>query len=121
MPVLCDEALRLTDGFAPVELARAKGATIVLAAPTGRAAKRLAELAGHEAATIHRLLALRPGGDPSFDADHPLDADLVVVDETSMVSASVASVKVKSLTVPAATGSRPVYAMRWPSATTKPD
>ena len=40
-----------------VELARAKGAKIVLAAPTGRAAKRLAELAGHEAATIHRLLA----------------------------------------------------------------
>ena len=54
-----------------VELARAKGARIVLAAPTGRAAKRLAELAGHEAATIHRLLALRPGGDPSFDADKP--------------------------------------------------
>ena len=53
-----------------VELARAKGAKIVLAAPTGRAAKRLAELAGHEAATIHRLLQLRPGGEPSFDADH---------------------------------------------------
>ena len=47
-----------------VELARAKGAKIVLAAPTGRAAKRLAELAGHDAATIHRLLQLRPGGDP---------------------------------------------------------
>jgi exodeoxyribonuclease V alpha subunit len=44
-----------------VELARAKRARIVLAAPTGRAAKRLAELTGHEAATIHRLLALRPG------------------------------------------------------------
>ena len=44
-----------------VELARAKGARIVLAAPTGRAAKRLAELTGHEAATIHRLLAAAPG------------------------------------------------------------
>ena len=65
-----------------VELARAKGARIVLAAPTGRAAKRLAELAGHEAATIHRLLQLRPGGEPSFAATSPLDADLVV-DETS--------------------------------------
>ena len=54
-----------------VELARAKGAKIVLAAPTGRAAKRLAELTGHEAATIHRLLQLRPGGEPSFDADEP--------------------------------------------------
>ena len=66
-----------------VALARAKGATVVLAAPTGRAAKRLAELTGHEAATIHRLLQLRPGGEPSFDAATPLDADLVVVDETS--------------------------------------
>ena len=65
-----------------VELARAKGARIVLAAPTGRAAKRLAELAGHEAATIHRLLQLQPGGEPSFAATSPLDADLVV-DETS--------------------------------------
>ena len=44
-----------------VELARAKGARIVLAAPTGRAAKRLAELTGHEAATIHRLLAAAAG------------------------------------------------------------
>src|ERR1700730_14830162 len=68
-----------------VELARAKGAKIVLAAPTGRAAKRLAELAGNDAATIHRLLALRPGGDPSFDAGKPLDADLVGIDETSLV------------------------------------
>jgi hypothetical protein len=59
-------------------VARAEGAKIVLAAPTGRAAKRLVELTGHEAATIHRLLALRPGGEPSFDAGNPLDADLVV-------------------------------------------
>jgi len=80
-----------------VELARAKGATIVLAAPTGRAAKRLAELAGHDAATIHRLLQLRPGGDPSFDADHPLDADLVVVDETSMVDVILANKLVKAV------------------------
>ena len=80
-----------------VELARAKGATIVLAAPTGRAARRLAELAGHDAATIHRLLALRPGGDPSFDADKPLDADLVVVDETSMVDVILASKLIKAV------------------------
>src|SRR5690348_8359 len=80
-----------------VELARAKGARIVLAAPTGRAAKRLAELAGHEAATIHRLLQLRPGGDPSFDADHPLDADLVVIDETSMVDVILANKLVKAV------------------------
>src|SRR5213075_1141531 len=80
-----------------VELARAKGARIVLAAPTGRAAKRLAELTGHQAATIHRLLALRPGGEPSFDADHPLDADLVVVDETSMVDVILANKLIKAV------------------------
>ena len=80
-----------------VELARARGARIVLAAPTGRAAKRLAEVTGHEAATIHRLLALRPGGEPSFDADKPLDADLVVVDETSMVDVILANKLVKAV------------------------
>src|SRR6266568_3867647 len=80
-----------------VELARAKGARIILAAPTGRAAKRLAELTGHEAATIHRLLQLRPGGEPSFDAATPLDADLVVVDETSMVDVILANKLVKAV------------------------
>ena len=80
-----------------VELARAKGAKIVLAAPTGRAAKRLAELTGHEAATIHRLLQLRPGGEPSFDASTPFDADLVVVDETSMVDVILANKLVKAV------------------------
>ena len=80
-----------------VELARVKGAKVVLAAPTGRAAKRLAELTGHEAATIHRLLQLRPGGEPSFDASSPLDADLVVVDETSMVDVILANKLVKAV------------------------
>ncbi len=80
-----------------VELARAKGARVVLVAPTGRAARRLAELTGHEAATIHRLLQLRPGGEPSFDAGNPLDADLVVVDETSMVDVILANKLVKAV------------------------
>jgi len=80
-----------------VELAKAKRAKVVLVAPTGRAAKRLAELTGHEAATIHRLLQLRPGGDASFDADTPLDADLVVVDETSMVDVILANKLIKAI------------------------
>ena len=80
-----------------VELARAKGAKVILAAPTGRAAKRLAELTGHDAATIHRLLQLRPGGEPSFDASSPLDADLVVVDETSMMDVILANKLVKAV------------------------
>jgi exodeoxyribonuclease V alpha subunit len=80
-----------------VALARAKQAKIVLAAPTGRAAKRLSELAGLEAATLHRLLQLRPGGDAAFDRDHPLDADLVVVDETSMLDVLLANKLVKAI------------------------
>ncbi len=80
-----------------VELARAKGAKIILVAPTGRAAKRLAELTGYEAATVHRLLQLRPGGDASFDAANPLDADLIVVDETSMVDVILANKLMKAI------------------------
>jgi exodeoxyribonuclease V alpha subunit len=82
---------------AVVALARAKRARILLAAPTGRAAKRLAELAGLEAATLHRLLQLRPGGDAAFDRDHPLDADLVVVDEASMLDVLLANKLIKAI------------------------
>jgi exodeoxyribonuclease V alpha subunit len=82
---------------AVVTLARAKHAKILLAAPTGRAAKRLSELAGLEAATLHRLLQLRPGGDAAFDRDHPLDADLVVVDEASMLDVLLANKLIKAI------------------------
>jgi exodeoxyribonuclease V alpha subunit len=82
---------------AVVALARAKRAKILLAAPTGRAAKRLSELAGLEAATLHRLLQLRPGGDAAFDRDHPLDADLVVVDEASMLDVLLANKLIKAI------------------------
>jgi exodeoxyribonuclease V alpha subunit len=80
-----------------VELARAKNASVVLVAPTGRAAKRLAELTGHEASTVHRLLQLQPGGDPKFDRDNPLDADLVVVDESSMMDLILTNKLVKAI------------------------
>jgi exodeoxyribonuclease V alpha subunit len=80
-----------------VALARAKKARIILAAPTGRAAKRLEELAGMEASTLHRLLQLRPGGDAAFDREHPLDADLVVVDEASMLDVLLANTLVKAI------------------------
>jgi exodeoxyribonuclease V alpha subunit len=80
-----------------VALARAKKAKIVLVAPTGRAAKRLAELTGHEAATVHRLLQLQPGGEAKYDRDNPLDADLVVVDESSMVDLILANKLVKAV------------------------
>ncbi|WP_328317550.1 SF1B family DNA helicase RecD2 [Streptomyces sp. NBC_00388] len=80
-----------------VELARAKQAKVVLAAPTGRAAKRLAELTGAEASTVHRLLELKPGGDAAYDRDRPLDADLVVVDEASMLDLLLANKLVKAV------------------------
>ncbi|MEW2032904.1 ATP-dependent RecD-like DNA helicase [Streptomyces roseifaciens] len=80
-----------------VELARAKGAKVVLAAPTGRAAKRLSELTGAEASTVHRLLELKPGGDAAYDKDRPLDADLVVVDEASMLDLLLANKLVKAV------------------------
>jgi exodeoxyribonuclease V alpha subunit len=80
-----------------VALAQAKKAKIVLAAPTGRAAKRLEELAGLEASTLHRLLQLRPGGDAAFDRERPLDADLVVVDEASMLDVLLANTLVKAI------------------------
>ncbi|MFI8265690.1 MULTISPECIES: ATP-dependent RecD-like DNA helicase [unclassified Streptomyces] len=80
-----------------VELARAKKARVVLAAPTGRAAKRLAELTGAEASTVHRLLELKPGGDAAYDRERPLEADLVVVDEASMLDLLLANKLVKAV------------------------
>jgi exodeoxyribonuclease V alpha subunit len=80
-----------------VTLAAAMKATVVLVAPTGRAAKRLAELTGHPASTVHRLLELQPGGDPKYDRDNPLHADLVVVDESSMMDVILANKLVKSI------------------------
>jgi exodeoxyribonuclease V alpha subunit len=64
----------------------AKGVKLLLCAPTGRAAKRLSETTGHEAKTIHRLLEVDPkGGGFKRDVENPLDCDLLVIDETSMV------------------------------------
>ena len=66
-------------------LRRAK-VSFVLAAPTGRAAKRMAESAGEEAMTIHRLLEYNPReGGFQRSEDRPLEVDFVIVDETSMV------------------------------------
>lgn len=57
-----------------------------LAAPTGRAAKRLAEATGHEASTLHRLLEFEPrSGDFQRGKENPLEADAVIVDEASMI------------------------------------
>ena len=64
----------------------AKGVNLLLCAPTGRAAKRMTEATGFEAKTIHRLLEVDPkGGGFKRNNDNPLDCDLLVIDETSMV------------------------------------
>lgn len=69
-----------------VRASRKAKRNLALAAPTGRAAKRLAESTGADAATLHRLLEFQPQ-DGSFlrGADHPLEVDAVIVDEASMV------------------------------------
>ena len=65
---------------------RAKKVNCLLCAPTGRAARRLAESTGLEARTIHRLLEVNPGtGGFLRNESHPLEVDLLVVDECSMV------------------------------------
>jgi exodeoxyribonuclease V alpha subunit len=64
----------------------AKGMRLLLCAPTGRAAKRMSEATGREARTIHRLLEVDPKtGGFRRGPDCPLDCDLLVIDETSMV------------------------------------
>ena len=64
----------------------AKGVRLLLCAPTGRAAKRMSEATGMEAQTIHRLLEVDPrGGGFRRGHDNPLECDLLVIDETSMV------------------------------------
>jgi exodeoxyribonuclease V alpha subunit len=70
-----------------LQLCRQAGHRVLLAAPTGRAAKRLAETTGHEAKTIHRLLEFKPAEGMAFkrNEESPLDADLLIVDEASML------------------------------------
>lgn len=68
-----------------------EGMDILLAAPTGRAAKRMTEATGYEAQTIHRLLEVNGNpeeeGSAGFqrDAENPLEADVIIIDEMSMV------------------------------------
>ncbi len=72
-----------------IALLESMGETVAIAAPTGRAAKRIAELTGCEAKTIHRLLEVQwdDADTPAFARNerNPLDADALVVDEVSMV------------------------------------
>lgn len=75
-----------------VDLARVHDKEVALAAPTGRAAKRLGELAGSEGMTVHRLLGAQ-GRDGGFSRgwEDPIPADIVVVDESSMLDVVLAA------------------------------
>ena len=69
-----------------LKILAAKGVRLLLCAPTGRAAKRMTEATGVEAKTIHRLLEVDPrNGGFKRNADNPLDCDLLVIDEASMI------------------------------------
>lgn len=70
-----------------IRILEATGHSYLLTSPTGRAAKRLSEATGRTARTIHRLLEFKPGGGLLFQRhdQNPLDADLIIVDEASML------------------------------------
>lgn len=99
---------------------QSEGMEILLAAPTGRAAKRMSETTGHEAKTIHRLLEFSPG--PSSDSmedkpvyqrneafqrsvsfqkndDNPLESDVIIIDEMSMVDISLMHAVLKAVPI----------------------
>lgn len=72
-----------------ISLFEQQGLEVLICAPTGRAAKRISDLTGYEAKTIHRLLGVKPGAGDFISFEHdesnPLEADAVIVDEMSMV------------------------------------
>jgi exodeoxyribonuclease V alpha subunit len=82
-----------------IRLLEAKGYSYALAAPTGRAAKRLAEATGREAKTIHRLLEFKPQRGFQFqrNEERPLEADMVIVDESSMLDLLLANHLLKAV------------------------
>lgn len=68
-----------------------QGLKVHLCAPTGKAARRMTEITGHDAKTIHRLLKFSPfDGGFQHDSSNPLEGDLIIVDETSMLSLDLA-------------------------------
>jgi exodeoxyribonuclease V alpha subunit len=84
-----------------VLLAQARSAKVLLASPTGRAAKRLSEATGVDASTVHRLLGWDPAsGSFLHDAANPLECDLLVVDEISMLDIVLAHHLLKAVAAP---------------------
>lgn len=99
-----------------IQMFEADGLEVSLAAPTGRAAKRMNEATGHEAKTIHRLLEISGGaseetGRDEIDAkfgrneQNPLETDVIIVDEMSMVDTFLVHALLKAITI----GTRVVF------------
>jgi len=76
---------KTTTTLAIIRAFQKMGAVILQAAPTGRAARRMTETTGMEAKTVHRLLEYKPPEGCRKNEDNPLECDLLIVDETSMV------------------------------------
>lgn len=84
-----------------VALAEAAGARVALASPTGRAAKRLTEATEREASTVHRMLGYEPQNNAFLHGpDNPIEADLIVVDEVSMLDVVLAHHLLKAVEPP---------------------
>jgi len=89
-----------------IKLFETEGLNVLLAAPTGRAAKRMSETTGYEAKTIHRMLELSKmgqgeGGNYTFERNesNPLEADVIIIDEMSMVDISLMNALLKAVLV----------------------
>ncbi len=81
-----------------IHLASLQKEKTILAAPTGRAARRMYELCGREAQTIHRLLEIDPAtGKFHRNEDYPLDASFIIIDEFSMVDTLLAAALIKAV------------------------
>jgi len=80
-----------------LDLLDQNGRSYLLASPTGRAAKRLAEATGRPAKTIHRLLEFNPGQGFGRNEENPLDADMIVIDEASMLDLVLANNLLKAI------------------------
>ncbi len=76
---------KTTTTLAIIKVFQKLNARVLLAAPTGRAAKRMSETTGLEAKTIHRLLEYKPPEGYKKNEESPLDCDVLIIDETSMV------------------------------------
>ncbi len=97
-----------------IDMFEREGLSVLLAAPTGRAAKRMSEATGREARTIHRMLEFAPTGNDldnqglafQKNEDNPLDADVIIIDEASMIDMHLMNALLKAVTI----GTRIIFA-----------